>query len=550
MEHVRAKNSNRRKVFVIGVDGATFDVILPLVEKGELPNFQRMMKEGTWGELESVIPPSSGPAWSSFQTGKRPGNHGVFDFITKKSNSYEMVYINSTNVKGPRLWDVLGDYGLKSCVINVMVTYPPHPMKGFLLTGGLTPKGRNFAYPESLAKEIEDKFGAYRMWGVGGITLTEGGEEKFINGYFANEMRRMEIARYLMKEKEWDFFMVMLESADPLQHELWKYIDESHPRFDPDAPEYVKHAIPNFYKEVDTFLGEMFQTLPKDSTILIMSDHGFGPLNRFFLVNNFLMEIGMLKLKRAIHSRIKKLVFDRITLERLYRLARKVGMDRAAKYFRGGTKGKMLSTLAPSFADIDWGKTKAFAIGASGHIYLNVEGREPEGIVEPGQEYYRVRDLIIKKLLSVTDPKTGLNAVEKVLAGEELHRGRFAQKAPDISFLPARGFSTLHREQFVSPSTFIDSPSCGTHRINGIMLLFGPDINSNKQTKEAKIFDLAPTILHLFGLPIPEDMDGRVLKEIFRQGSEPAKRREIYHKVDKEEKIRERIKYLRNSGRI
>lgn len=550
MEHVRARNSNGRKVFVIGVDGATFDVILPLVGKGELPNFQRMMKEGTWGELESVIPPSSGPAWASFQTGKAPSSHGVFDFITKKSNSYKMTYINSTSVKGPRLWDVLGDYGLKSCVINVMVTYPPRPMNGFLLTGGLTPKGRNFAYPESLAKEIEDKFGSYRMWGVGGITLTEGGEDKFINGYFANEKRRMEIARYLMKEKEWNFFMVMLESADPLQHELWKYIDESHPRFDPDAPEYVKQAIPNFYKEVDSFLGEMFQTLPKDSTILIMSDHGFGPVDRYFLVNNFLIDIGMLKLKRTIHSRIKKLVFDRITLERLYRLARKVRMDRAAKQFRGGTKGKMLSTLAPSFADIDWSKTKAFAVGASGHIYLNVKGREPAGIVEPGQEYYRVRDLIIKKLLSVTDPKTGRNAVEKVFAGEELHRGRFAKKAPDISFLPARGFGTLHREQFISPSMFINSPNCGNHRINGIMLLFGPNIESNKQIEEAKIFDLAPTILHLFGLPIPGDMDGHVLQDVFKEGGKPSVTDVPHGKPHESIRLKRKIEMLKGIGNI
>ena len=540
------------KVFAIGVDGGTFDIILPLVERGELPNFERMIKQGVWGELESTVPPFSGPAWSSFQTGKAPSSHGIFDFVNKKPNSYETYYVNSTHIRGNRFWDVLGDNGLKVGIINVMVTYPPHPVNGFLLTGGLTPPGRSFAYPESLAKEITETFGDYRIWGVGGISSTEGGEEKFINAYFANEKRRMDMAKYLMRTREWDFFMVMFEGADPLQHELWKYIDENHPRFNSNAEEYVKQAIPSFYKEVDAFLGEMFQALPKDSTILIMSDHGFGPLNRYLLINNFLISIGMLKLNTNLATRFKKVAFDRgVSLERLYRLARKLGVSRAAKAFRGGAREKMLSRLTPSFRDIDWSRTRAFAVGTGGHIYLNVRGREPQGIVEMGEEYENVRNLIIEKLKSLTDPKAGEPAIEKVFSKEELYTGRFFDRAPDISFLPGRGFSTLQREQFISPSTFIDSPSCGTHRINGIMLLFGPNIESNKQIEEAKIFDLAPTILHLFGLPIPDDMDGRVLKEIFKEGSDPDRRAIIFQKVrvEEREKLKKKIRVLKIQGR-
>jgi predicted AlkP superfamily phosphohydrolase/phosphomutase len=541
----------KTKVFTIGVDGGTFDIILPLVKKGKLPNFKRMINQGVWGELESTVPPFSGPAWSSFQTGKAPSSHGIFDFLNKKPNSYETYYVNSTHIRGARFWDVLGDNGLKVGIINVMVTYPPRPVNGFLLTGGLTPPGRSFAYPESLAKEITETFGDYRIWGVGGISSTEGGEEKFINAYLANEKRRMDMAKYLMRTREWDFFMVMFEGSDPLQHELWKYIDENHPRFNSNIEEYVKQAIPNFYKEVDGFLGEILEVLPDDTTVCIMSDHGFGPMDRYFLVNNFLIETGMLKLNTNFSTSLKRVAFDRgVSLERLYRLARKLGISRAAKAFRGGAREKMLSRLTPSFRDIDWSRTRAFAVGTGGHIYLNVRGREPQGIVEMGEDYENVRNLIIENLELLTDPKTGNKAIEKVFSKDELHRGRFFDRAPDISFLPARGFGTLQREQFVSPATFIDSPSCGTHRINGITLLFGPNIESNKKIEEAKIFDLAPTILHIFGLPIPEDMDGRVLKEIFRQGSEPAKRREIYQKVDEEEKIREKIKHLRNSSRI
>ena len=541
------------KVFTIGVDGGTFDIILPLVEKGELPNFERMINQGIWGKLESTVPPFSGPAWSSFQTGKAPSSHGIFDFLNKKPNSYETYYVNSTHIKGARFWDVLGDNGLKVGIINVMVTYPPRPVNGFLLTGGLTPMGRSFAYPESLAKEITETFGDYRIWGVGGITLTEGGEKKFINAYFTNEKRRMDMARHLMRTREWDFFMVMFEGADPLQHELWKYIDENHPRFNSNTEEYVKQAIPNFYKEVDGFLGEIFKMLPDDTTVCIMSDHGFGPMDRYFLVNNFLIEIGMLKLNINFSTSLKRVAFDHgVSLERLYRLAKKLGFSRAAKVFRGGAREKMLSRLTPSFRDIDWSRTRAFAVGTGGHIYLNVRGREPQGIVEMGEEYKNVRNFIIEKLESLTDPKTGNKAIEKVFSKEELYTGRFLDRAPDISFLPARGFGTLQRKQFVSPSTFINSPSCGTHRINGIMLLFGPNIESNKKIEEAKIFDLAPTILHLFGLPIPEDMDGRVLKEAFREGSEPAERKVRFGEIRSAEagKVKKKVEQLKRQKEI
>lgn len=547
---MKRRSTEGRKVFVLGVDGATFDVIQPLVEKGDLPNFGKMMKEGAWGELESVIPPSSGPAWTSFQTGRTPSSHSIFDFVVKKANSYGTMYINASHIKGPRIWDVLGKYGLKSGVINVMVTYPPREINGFMLTGGLTPEGKGFAYPQSLAKEIEDRFGSYRLWGVGGITLTDGGEERFIQSYFSNEKRRMDIARYMLGKQDWDFFMVMLESADPLQHELWKYIDPNHPRFDPNAPDAVKGAIVDFYREVDAFLGEMMQTLPEETTFCIMSDHGFGPMDRYFLVNNFLIDIGMLKLKKSITGRAKRMVFDRFSLERLYRLARKMGMNRAAKHFRGGVKEKMLSTVVPSFRDIDWSRTKAFAIGASGHIYLNVKGREPEGIVDPDREYYQIRDHIIENLLALKDTKSDQQVVERAFTKDELHSGQFAVQAPDISFLPARGYSTLHREQFISPDLFIDSPSCGTHRLQGICLFHGPTIQKGKRIEGARIFDLAPTILQIYGLPVPTQMDGKVLEEVFEEMVTPPARESFYREAKGTGRLTDQLKRLRDSGKV
>jgi len=495
-----------RKVLVIGVDGATFDIILPLVKKGELPNFKKLMEEGAWGELESTIPPFSGPAWTSFQTGKSPANHGILDFVKKKKNSYESYYINSKNVKGPRLWDVLGGQGFKVGIINVMVTYPPSPVDGFILTGGLTPPGSHFSYPPELENEIRKKFGKYPLLPVGGIQLSRGDEEKYIRTFFNNEDKRIEIAKYLMRTRDWDFFMVMLEGADPLQHELWKYIDEKHPKHDK-TTNYVKEAIPNFYKKVDRFINDCLQELGDEITLCVMSDHGFGPLCRYIIVNNFLKDIGMLHLKSSLGTKAKNIVFSFIRLDKLYKLLKRAGFSKLISTFRGGNKDKLLSQITLSFRDIDWSRTKAFSIGAGGQIYINVKGREPEGIVDPGKEYYEVRDVIIKKLKSLTDPKTGEKAIERVFTKEEVYNGKYFETAPDICFLYSRGYGTLHKEQFISPSIFIDSPTCGTHRMNGICLFYGSGICKGK-IEGARIYDLAPTILHIFGLPIPVDMDG------------------------------------------
>jgi len=477
----------RRKVFVVGLDGATFDIILPLVEKGELPNFEKMMREGAWGELESTVPPFSGPAWTSFQTGKTPANHGIFDFVNKKPHSYKTYYVNSTHIKSPRLWDILGEYGLKVGVMNVMVTYPPSSVNGFLLTGGLTPPGSTFSYPSNLGKEIIKKFGRYPLLPVGGINVGRENEREYVRILFENEDKRIEIAKYLMITHEWDFFMVMLEGTDPLQDELWKHIDKNHPRHNPGAEEYIKQAIPNFYRKIDRFLGECMEMLDDRTTICVMSDHGFGPLNRYILVNNFLRDTGMLHLKGNFITELKQFVLNSgVGLDKMYNLARKAGLTKVLSAFRGGSKEKMLNQLTLSTGDIDWSRTKAFAVETGGHIYLNVKGREPEGIVRPRREYRKIRDQIVETLYSLTGPGNGRKAIEKVFTKEKLYNAtnKFYDQAPDISFLPAKGYSTLHREQFVSSSIFINSPNCGTHRINGVCLFYGPDVQEGRKLKE------------------------------------------------------------------
>lgn len=539
-----------KKIVVVGIDGGTFDVILPLIEKGQLLNIKRFLVEGCWGNLQSTIPPSSGPAWSSFMTGKRPCNHGIFDFVNKRANSYEIYYINSTNIKGPTFWDILGQHGGKVGIINVMVTYPPRPVNGFLITGGLTPPGRTFTYPKQLAKEIEDLFGDYPSLPPGGISATEGREEEFVKVFLSNAKKRATIAKYLMENKEWAFFMVMFEGADSLQHELWKYIDQGHPQYVGNPKGYIIKAIPRFYQIVDRYVGYVLEKMSGEDTVCIMSDHGFRSLHRYFLVNNFLLKIGVLKLKSNLGTTLKRRVLSKVSPLDLYKLARKMGFNSAISKFRGGWSEELLSSLTLSRKSIDWKNTRAFAAGTGGHIYLNVKGREPLGMVEPGREYEKVKGFITEKLKSLVDEAGGGQPIARVYDKRTLHRGKFEDRAPDLSFLLQEGYATLHREQFVSSDVFINSPHSGTHDLEGIVMFLGSQIKKGERIRDAKIFDLAPTYLHLFGLPIPEDMDGQVLTNIFREDSDARKRKIAKERMGEKTMLKIIIKELKSKRKL
>jgi len=465
--------AKRPKVFVLGIDGATFRVIKPLVGEGKLPSFERMMREGYYSDLESTIPPISGPAWTSFATGLQPKDHGIFDFILKKEGEYRPHYINSRDVKVPTFWETLGREGYRVIVQNIMVTYPPKPVNGYLITGGLTPPGRPYTYPPELRKELEDRFGGYPHLPVGGIS-PQSDERKYVRKLFNNMDIRKRITRYLMREKPWDLFVVMFEGADSLQHAFWHYFDEEHPNYQHIEDGLVREAIPNFYIEMDRFVGEIIDSLPEGTTLIIMSDHGFGRLEKYFAVNNLLLETGMLRLKNSFSTRIKKAWFNPVVNPAaMYRVINKLDFGSLVSKTdpRNKNSGSFsLRSLLMTRDDIEWSKTKAFAMGSAGHIYINVKDREKSGIVELGEEYREIRREIIRGLEDLEDPETGGRVVEKVCTKRELFSGEYFKSAPDITIVPAEGYATLHKEVFTSPDTLLSAPNTGYHRPEGIFM--------------------------------------------------------------------------------
>lgn len=499
---------------MIGLDGGTFDLIQPFVKQGHLPNLGKWMKEGAWAPLESTIPPVTASAWTSFMTGKNPGAHGLFDFMERRAGSYDLAPVSSRNRDGKAVWELAGDAGKSVIVMGVPVTYPPTPVNGLMITGMLTPRGaEDYTYPAKLKDEIRNQVGEYIVYSD--EVYSKGRGALFLRALHRSIEQRAKTAAYLLHSHPWDLGVLVFPETDTVSHGLWSAYDPSHHQHDPEEDNF-HDGILEIYSDIDSFLGELVESLDSDTTVLIISDHGHGPVRNFLYVNNFLKQGGYLRIKATPTSQLKNLAFRLgLTPRTVYGTLLAFGLGKLRRTLdkRRGGRG-LLKRLFLSFSDVDWERTRAYSIGYIGEVHVNLRGREPQGNVEPGVEYEELRDELIKELRSLTLP-TGEALVEHIWKKEEIYHGAHLIEAPDILFLP-RNLETIAFGDFEFGSNRVLEPSYGvssSHRMNGILIAAGPSVKRGGLIENARLIDLAPTILHLMGLPVPTDMDGRVLVE-------------------------------------
>jgi predicted AlkP superfamily phosphohydrolase/phosphomutase len=500
------------RVLVVGLDGATFDLIRPWAAAGHLPTLARLMQEGFHGELMSTLPPVTSPAWPSFMTGMNPGKHGVFDFIRSRPGGFDMV--NASHIAAKTLWQLLSEAGRRVGVIAVPVTYPPRPVNGFMISGILSPTHEEIAYPPGLLRRYEDELGPYRV--SPDVQYTEGHEEAFVADLLALMERRASYTLRLMEDHEWDFFMVHLVALDVAQHALWKFVDPTHPRYDPQAAQRYGDSLLTLYQKADAILARLWEQTGPDDVLLVMSDHGFGPLHGTVNLNNFLLQRGFLHLKRDVATSLRYALFRHgITPSAAYALLVKLGLQdvvvRVSKRARNAMVGRFLS-----FSAVDWSRTQAYAMGHVGQVFINLRGREPHGCVPP-EEYEAVRQRVADALREIEHPQSGRPLVDEIIFKEQVYEGPYAEQGADM--LPIMdGFRYIAFPLFASNTQVVTAQvrgDSGCHRLHGILLACGPAVRQGMELDGARIIDLAPTILYRMGLPVPGDMDGRVLTEMF-----------------------------------
>jgi len=458
----------KKKVLVIGLDCAAPQLVFEeWIE--QLPNFKRMVDQGVWGPLKSTIPPITVPAWQCMVTSKNPGQLGIFGFRNRSDYSYDNFWIaNSAAIKEPAVWDVVGREGYKVGMIGVPQTYPPKPVNGFMVTDWLAPDtNAEYTFPDYIKDDVKQAVGEYIL-DVEKFR-TENKDELLEEIYHMTE-KRFDLVQAFLESQPWDFFMFVEIGLDRIHHGFWKYYDKTHRKYAPDNK--YENAILDYHKYLDKRIGEILDSLDDDTVVLVVSDHGAKKMEGAININDWLIKEGLMTLKSPPEGLVK--------VEK---------------------------------ADVDWSKTVAWGLGGYyGRLFMNVKGREKQGVIEP-EDYEKVRNEIIEKLAAITDEK-GKNIGTVAHKPQDVYSGPNIDQAPDLIVffgdLFWRSTGTIGHDSIHSFETEI-GPDDAVHAQHGIFILYDPKEKRGKKLEDLEIYDVSPTVLSVMGIDIPEDMEGKVI---------------------------------------
>jgi predicted AlkP superfamily phosphohydrolase/phosphomutase len=509
---------SKPRVLVIGLDGGTFDVIQPLVAEGRLPNLARLMRHGFYSILSSTYPPITPSAWTSFATGKNPGQHGLYDFLRVNPETLEFSPVPARQHGHKSLWRTISDRGGKVAVLDVPFTYPPEEVNGCILTGYGTPEidGLVFTYPPKLQEELAAACGSCDL--AFPRNVERGLQPSLFESWDKILKNRSCIAAHLMDRIDWDCYMIVYGVTDHMQHVLWPFLEPQHPAYYEERGAYYREKLFTYYEKVDSELGKLLDRCDDQTHVIVMSDHGFGSTPTPKYLTKLLVDAGWLQYKsNPLSDRLMKTAINAYySLPFLSRLVRKLS-GRQKAWLK-----KTLTTAAifPTPETIDWQNTKAFPGGYGLQVYINQKGRFSQGTVAPGAECRALQEEIANRLLSLTDPVTGQPIIKAVHRAQDIYSGSKAASAPELIVEYNNVYSPDKREEVNGLNNSLE----GNHVMEGIFIAYGPNV-VQAEPLTVNIIDIAPTVLYLLGLPVPEDMDGRVVTEII--GEERLRRHPI-----------------------
>ena len=511
---------HRTRTVILCIDAADFEMIEYFISKGVLKNFERIVKNGVFGPLQSTIPPFTAPAWTSFFTGVYPEKHGMYDFVKREKNNYDVTHGHTVtphvlgDVRVPALWDFLEG---KLCIINVPMTFPAPHTNGIFISGFPFSGDKYHAFwPPDLSDMITRTFGEYPFHDEIHISQHEPATESLFNKLIQIMEKRKDIYVHFLKTGDFDFYILQFQNLDKIQHKFWCFWDHRYIGFERD--DTLCDAIERAYKKVDDIVGDIVACLG-DGVLFIISDHGFGLIDMVPALNNWLSRNGFLQ-SRAPESFMGKYKHGLLTVFKKLRLNAVFGMVPCMlKRFK-----KTLRSTRMSAEDIEWSQTAASSVGYPLYIYLNKE------FLKNAER--KTRDEIVRKLSR--DLKD-----ESIFSKEELYTVDDAA-SPDI-------IVKLKEYPLGVPARNLIAAS--GHREKGIFIAYGPAIKKGC-TIDAHIVDIAPTVLHMVNMPVPSYTDGKVL-HIFEEGSEPAKREVTYDYTDREKiRIRKQVQALKEDGAL
>src|SRR5919106_6662258 len=478
------------RVLLIGWDGADWRILDPLLERGHLPNLRSLIDRGQKDVLRSTVPTHSWAAWPSFLTGVDPADHGVYDILETVPGTHKQYPVTYRSVKERTFVEDLSASGKIGVYADVPLMFPPPDIDGKILAGGVLPKGRTYSQPADLPDELE-KAGV--PWPINGMSWTtfRNRPEAYLDEALAITGKRIRATEWLMDNSDWDLMASVWVSVDRTQHALSNYVAPDHPDTARNEKTAIGAKVRDVYKQLDDAIGSFVSRTRPDDLILFISDHGFQSVTRTIHMDHLLKKLGFLE-----HS-ASNVVFGPMQWGPVRKVARKT-------YDLLGLHGKV--SLPQS---VNWAKTKAYTtIRSTGEgVSVNLADREIDGVVDPG-DYEKVRDEVMDRLGSFVDPKTGAKPIKAIHKREELFKGEFADRAPDIMLIPAEGYSLAHAKSALEDADWVS----GDHRLEGTIVAVGPNVKPFES--QPALIDLAPTLVSALDAPTAVTPKGRILHEI------------------------------------
>lgn len=455
------------KVMIVGLDCAEPSLLLERW-RDELPVLAGLMERGAYGRLTSVIPPITVPAWSCMMASKTPGDLGVYGFRNRSDHTYEGAFIaNASAISEPRLWDLVTRAGGPSIVLGVPGTYPPKPLNGVMVSCFLTPSLESrYTFPPGLRDEIAAVVGEYRFDCTNFRTEDK---EDLLRQVYEMTDKRFALAEHLLSTRPWQLFAMVEMGPDRMYHGLWKHMDVEHRKHEPGNP--YERAILDYHRHLDGLLGRLLAHADDDTVVLVVSDHGGKRLEGGIRVNEWLRREGLLATLREPEG-----------------------------------------VCSPRDVGIDWARTTAWGEGGYyARVFLNVEGREPQGTV-PQADYERVRDDLARRLEAIPDERG--NPIPTIAYKPEQVYPEVKGVAPDLIVIFGdlywRSVGTIGGDEGVHTFENDTGPDDANHAQDGLYVVAGPGIGPVGR-RDAHLLDVAPTVLDLLGIEQPAGMRGRSL---------------------------------------
>ena len=510
------------RTLIIGLDGADWSILQPLLEKGLCPNIQKIKEQGAWAFLNSTTPPMTLPSWSSMLTGASPGKHGIFDFVHRDEGKLKVHFTNSTDRQVPTIHEILSQRGQRVASIAVPTTWPPSKVNGVMISGFDSPVSTgidgSFCHPPEVYAEIQRRFGGLKFADFQESEIGDDWHRRALQLMTKEISRKTEIALWLMTQERWDCLMILFGESDTASHHFWRFHDENSPRKPQNCEPYLKNAIDNIYQKLDEAVGRLLHEANAE-VLCICSDHGFGGAGSHALfLNRFLEEKGWLKYKKNRHRTGMR--FGSGLSDRLRSLGLKlIPPSLQGKVFRLIPDRIMNHLESQSrFGNIDIHRSKAFSDEMNYAATIRFNGSLSEGEVQQLEN-----DLLNWEV-------DGHFPIEKVFKREDLYVGDCVNRSPEIilqlrlrngytdTLLPSVRAHAGQTWRIFHPSEYQGGKGLGmngTHRQFGILLLGGEAFEH--QEIQAGMADIAPTLLHVQNEAIPYWMDGRVLTEALKQ---------------------------------